>query len=157
VIDVKNPDLKLRPGMTANVTVVYADREDVLRVPNAAIRFRPPPEMLASLGKSSGGGDGGFVGGGARAAPRPGGAGGRSGAGQGNPAAPGTRAIWVLRDGRPTPVQIAVGVSDGTLTEVLSGPLQPGDKVLTGVEVGGGNGTRPASPAGPGGPARRPF
>jgi HlyD family secretion protein len=63
----------------------------------------------------------------------------------------------VLLDGRPTPVQIAVGVSDGTLTEVLSGPLQPGDKVLTGVEVGGGNGARPASPAGPGGPARRPF
>ena len=50
VIDVKNPDLKLRPGMTANVTVVYADRPDVLRVPNAALRFRPPPEMLAALG-----------------------------------------------------------------------------------------------------------
>src|SRR5215470_3704882 len=142
VIDVKNPDLKLRPGMTANVTVVYADREDVLRVPNAAIRFRPPPEMLAALGKGSGGGEGGLVGGGARAAPRPGGASGRSGAGQGSPAAPGSRSIWVLRDGRPVPVQITVGVSDGTLTEVLSGPLQPGDKVLTGVEVGGGNGAR---------------
>src|SRR5215472_2707577 len=157
VIDVKNPDLKRRPGMTANVTVVYADREDVLRVPNAAIRFRPPPEMLAALGKGAGGGDGGLVGGGARAAPRSGGPGGRSTAGQGNPAAPGSRGIWVLRDGRPTPVQIAVGVSDGTLTEVLSGPLQPGDKVLTGVEVGGGNGARPTPPAGPGGPARRPF
>jgi HlyD family secretion protein len=159
VIDVKNPDLKLRPGMTANVTVVYADREDVLRVPNAAIRFRPPPEMLAALGKGSGGGDGGLVGGGARAAPRPGGGSVRGAAGQGNPAAPGSRSIWVLRDGRPVPVQIAIGVSDGTLTEVVSGPLQPGDKVLTGVEVGG-NGARAASPAGPGGPggpARRPF
>ncbi|HZJ52636.1 MAG TPA: efflux RND transporter periplasmic adaptor subunit, partial [Myxococcaceae bacterium] len=55
VIDVNNPDLKLRPGMTANVTVVYADRQDVLRVPNAALRFRPPPEMLAALGRGTGG------------------------------------------------------------------------------------------------------
>ncbi|HSP20502.1 MAG TPA: efflux RND transporter periplasmic adaptor subunit, partial [Myxococcaceae bacterium] len=51
VIDVANPELKLRPGMTANVTVVYADRQEVLRVPNAALRFRPPPEMLAGLGR----------------------------------------------------------------------------------------------------------
>jgi len=161
VIDVKNPDLKLRPGMTANVTVVYANRQDVLRVPNAALRFRPPPEMLAAFGKASDGGDGGFVGGGARAAPRSGaagpGGGGRGGGGQGNPPAAGSRNIWILRDGRPVPVQVTVGVSDGTLTEVLSGPLQPGDKVLTGVETGGGGTARPASPAGPGGPARRPF
>ena len=53
VIDVQNPELKLRPGMTANVTFVYADRPDVLRVPNAALRFRPPPEMLAALGRGS--------------------------------------------------------------------------------------------------------
>src|SRR5262249_8386954 len=45
VIDVNNPDLELKPGMTANVTVVYADRSDAVRVPNAALRFRPPPEM----------------------------------------------------------------------------------------------------------------
>ena len=48
VIDVDNPELKLRPGMTANVTVVYADRRDVLRVPNAAVRFRAPPAMLGA-------------------------------------------------------------------------------------------------------------
>ncbi|HXX65919.1 MAG TPA: efflux RND transporter periplasmic adaptor subunit [Polyangiaceae bacterium] len=44
VIDVDNSDLRLRPGMTANVTIVYADHRDVLAVPNAALRFRPPPE-----------------------------------------------------------------------------------------------------------------
>lgn len=44
VIDVDNSDLRLRPGMTANVTIVYADRRDVVAVPNAALRFRPPPE-----------------------------------------------------------------------------------------------------------------
>ncbi|MBM4396310.1 MAG: efflux RND transporter periplasmic adaptor subunit [Deltaproteobacteria bacterium] len=47
VIDVENPDLKLRPGMTANVTIRHADREGVLKVPNAALRFRPPPQLAA--------------------------------------------------------------------------------------------------------------
>ena len=45
VVDVANPDLKLKPGMTANLEVVYAERTDAVRVPNAAIRFRPPPEL----------------------------------------------------------------------------------------------------------------
>ena len=54
VIDVDNPELKLRPGMTANVTFVYADRDDALRVPNAALRFRPSAEVLASLRAESG-------------------------------------------------------------------------------------------------------
>jgi HlyD family secretion protein len=45
VLDVENPDLKLRPGMTANVTFVYAEKDDVLRIPNSALRFRPPPGM----------------------------------------------------------------------------------------------------------------
>ena len=46
VVDVDNSDLKLKPGMTANVTFVYAERADVLRLPNAALRFRPPPSLL---------------------------------------------------------------------------------------------------------------
>ena len=45
VVDVANPDLELKPGMTANLEVVYAERSDAVRVPNAAIRFRPPPEL----------------------------------------------------------------------------------------------------------------
>jgi HlyD family secretion protein len=52
VIDVDNPDLKLKPGMTANVTVVYADRSDVLRVPNAALRFRAPPALVVRSGSA---------------------------------------------------------------------------------------------------------
>jgi len=148
VIDVQNPDLKLRPGMTANVTVVYADRENVLRVPNAALRFRPPPEMLpAGGGRSTGGNRGGAQGatrGGSRTStPATGGA---------PPAT--TRTVWVLRDQHPGPVQVTAGVSDGTLSEIASGPLQEGDQVITGVETG----ARPATPsAPPGGPARRPF
>jgi HlyD family secretion protein len=145
VIDVANPDLKLRPGMTANVTVVYADRQDVLRVPNTALRFRPPPEMLAALGRGSASPT--------RVAGRDGGGGGSGGASSPDSSA-GGRSLWVLRDGKPAPAQVTVGVSDGTFTEVLSGPLQPGDAVLTGVESAG----RPATPASPpGGPVRRPF
>jgi HlyD family secretion protein len=45
VIDVDNPEQKLKPGMTANVTFIYAEKSDVLRVPNSALRFRPPAEL----------------------------------------------------------------------------------------------------------------
>jgi HlyD family secretion protein len=56
VIDVENPDLKLKPGMTANLTVTIAEKQDVLRVPNAALRFRPSdvtPEKLRELMQSA--------------------------------------------------------------------------------------------------------
>jgi HlyD family secretion protein len=142
VLDVNNPDLKLRPGMTANVTVVYADRQDVLRVPNAALRFRPPPEMLAALGRTSGAPQ--------RVAGRDGSRGTAQAAGGGGNG----RSLWVLREGRPAPAQVTVGVSDGTFTEVVSGPLQAGDAVVTGVES---TGRAPTPAAPPGGPVRRPF
>ena len=93
VIDVPNNELKLKPGMTATVTLEISRREDVLRVPNSALRFRPTPEMFAALnqpvpdilqrgggaGNSGGRGEGGRsgAGGGVR------GEGGRSGAGGG--------------------------------------------------------------------------
>src|SRR5688572_10600479 len=52
VIDVPNPGLKLKPGMTANVNIEIARRSDVLRVPNAALRFRPTAETFAALGQT---------------------------------------------------------------------------------------------------------
>src|SRR4029453_6988514 len=52
VIDVPNPQLKLKPGMTANVKVEIAKRTNVLRVPNPALRFRPPPEVFAALNQA---------------------------------------------------------------------------------------------------------
>ncbi len=117
VIDVDNAELKLRPGMTANVTFVYAQKDDVLRVPNAALRFRPPPDMAA------------FGGGG-----RPGGRGGGAG-GSAQPRAasetPDRRTIWVIRDEKPAAVRIRTGISDGTLTEVVEGDLNSGDAVVT--------------------------
>jgi HlyD family secretion protein len=67
VIDVPNPGLKLKPGMTANVNIEIARRTDVVRVPNGALRFRPTAETFAALGQT----------------PPTGGAGGGRGAGDG--------------------------------------------------------------------------
>ena len=53
VIDVPNPELKLKPGMTANVSVEIARADDALRVPNAALRFRPDPEVLQAIGRAA--------------------------------------------------------------------------------------------------------
>ncbi len=70
VIDVPNPGLKLKPGMTANVNIEIARRADVLRVPNTALRFRPTPEIFAALGQTPPpGGFGGGRGRGAGAGP----------------------------------------------------------------------------------------
>jgi HlyD family secretion protein len=52
IINVPNPDLKLKPGMTANLKVQIAKRSDVLRVPNAALRFRPSADVFAALNQA---------------------------------------------------------------------------------------------------------
>lgn len=142
VVDVSNPDLALRPGMTANVTFVHADRPDVLRVPNAALRFRPPAEL------QQGGRDGGAAREGAAAPQGP-----RAGARRPDGAdAPDRRTVWVLRGERPEPVRIRTGVSDGSTTELVEGDLGEGDLVVT--DATGGS-ERPAGMGGPrGGPPR---
>jgi HlyD family secretion protein len=173
VIDVMNPDLKLKPGMTANSTVVYAERTDAIRVPNAALRFHPPPEMLALVGGGKGPGGGGrgqgAAGGAPGAAGAPSGAGGGErapgaggGAGGGarvarSPTAAaaavlteGKKTVWVLREGKPQMLRITTGVTDGTLSEVTEGALQPGDVVITGVAAA-------AAPGTAGGPPKRLF
>jgi HlyD family secretion protein len=143
VIDVDNSELKLKPGMTANVTFVYAERDDVLKVPNAAMRFRPPPSVLAAPNGAGQPGEGGPP----KVRPSK------------HDQAPDQRTVWVLRDGKPKPVPIKIGVTDGTNTEVASGEVQPGDAIITDAQ------TDAKAPAGmpgmmgaPGGPpARRGF
>ena len=128
VIDVDNPELKLRPGMTANVTFVYAERPDALRVPNAALRFKPAPDAADP-----------------RAAARaPGGATATRTAAK--PADPKShkRTVYVLRDRKPAPVEITTGITDGSFTEIVGGPLSDGDTVIT--DTAGG--PKPASPQG---------
>ncbi len=137
VVDVANPDLALRPGMTANVSFVYAERSDVLRVPAAALRFRPPAELLAS-DRRGGGANASAAGSGRGAAQGgagQGGAGRRGDAtapvGGGTPREPDRRTVWVLRDGVATAVRIRTGVTDGSTTEVVEGDLREGDLVIT--------------------------
>ncbi|HEX7478770.1 MAG TPA: efflux RND transporter periplasmic adaptor subunit [Polyangiales bacterium] len=122
VIDVENPELKLRPGMTANVSFVYADKADVLRVPNAGLRFRPSSDLLKKVGASP---DAGVTSAGNAAR-----AGGR-GAHADRPL--NRRTLWLLKRGTPKSVEIKTGVTNGLVTEVLEGEVQVGDDVITDV------------------------
>jgi len=129
VIGVDNKDLKLKPGMTANVSIIIAHKDDVLQLKNAALRFRPPdaalpPRSAPGQAGSAPGSPGGRPGG-----PRPGGSpgGGRPGGAREHRA---DRTVYVLSFGRPKPVQIKTGISDGIVTEVTEG-LKEGDNVVT--------------------------
>jgi HlyD family secretion protein len=104
VIGVTNPDLKLKPGMTANVSIKIAHRDDVLQIKNAALRYRPPdatPAETRSTSSPSGGRE-------HRA----------------------DRAVYLLNGNHPKPVQIKTGISDGIVMELLEG-LKEGNRVIT--------------------------
>lgn len=138
VISVKNEDLKLKPGMTATVNIVIAHREDVLKVPNAALRFKvidpkatpvptpmntPPPSRHATIG-------------GGRAERK-------------------DRSIYVMTpSGKPEPVPVKLGINDGVSTEILEG-LKENDTIVTGQEIQKGSSAAggPSNPFG-GGPRR---
>jgi HlyD family secretion protein len=159
VIDVDNSALKLKPGMTTNVTVVVAEKDDVLKVSNSALRFKPGPELLQMQMRSAGmqGGKEGAAGG-QRVAGRAPGEARRFGGGRpvdgsaevGTPPPANEKTVWVLRDNRPVPVSVKTGISDGTLSEVMAGPLNEGDQVIT--AMAGGGGDQPRGPGGPRGP-----
>ncbi len=123
IIDVPNPDAKLRPGMTATVKVVVASRSDVLRVPNSALRVRPTAETLSALGQPAG-----------TAAPtaKPSSSEGR---------------VWTVREGVLSPVTVRLGVSDGAFTELLEPGLPAGTQVVTAIS------SAKTSPTGSAGPA----
>ncbi len=110
VVTVENPEFLLKPGMTANVTIVTARRDNVLRVPAQALRFSPKS-------RRAGANDG-------TAAPagQPAQARGKS---------PRKKRVWVDNAGVLKPVSIATGLDDGNYVEVLSGDLKQGDMVVT--------------------------
>jgi HlyD family secretion protein len=143
VIDVENKELKLRPGMTATVTFVWAERKEALRVPNAALRFRPPAELLdAAPGAKS-------------QRPRPEGAPPNGKEGRAEEAvAANRRTVWVLEQGKPRKVMVTAGITDGTVTEVVDGDLKAGDACI--VDAGSDK-KAGASVGGAGGPPRRMF
>lgn len=115
ILTVDNSELLLRPGMTATAQIVTQETPDALAVPNAALRYQPPRTResqgfsitsifmprMPRFERSS------------------------------NAAADGERTIYVLENGAPKPVTIKTGVSDGKLTEVVSGDLKAGDEVIT--------------------------
>ena len=163
VIDVDNSELKLRPGMTANVNFVFANRDSVLRVPNAALRFRPSPEALAAVNLDSKGSRAGDeTAGGASSSPESKSGGKRMGGSGKGDDQPDRKSVWVLKEGAPSSIRIKVGASDGSKTEVVEGALAEGDMVITDATVTGVAaktglpGMPSPPPSGRGGPPR-PF
>ncbi len=123
VLQVDNASLTLLPGMTANAVITVQSVTNALLVPNAALRFTPPQKLAA--GKT---GQGGLV---SALMPRP-------------PPAPPKPAVnpngssksqqvWMRRGGRWKAIDITKGVTDGMLTEVTSGTLEPGMELVTDV------------------------
>ena len=149
VINVNNPEQTLKPGMTANLTITIDERNNVLKVPNSALRFRP--QNANNQSGNSAGGNGGGQGQRRRAQgnDQQGGnaAGGNGGSDNFAPASapvlPGqTRIVWVLgQDGKAQPRRIKVGLSDGAQTEVVEGNLNEGELVITGQTVSGSGST----------------
>ena len=155
VIDVANPDQKLKPGMTANLTITIDERNNVLKVPNAALRFTPQRTDSGSgagaQGQAQGQGQG-----------RRRQQGGDNAAGGNNaqsnfapasaPVLPGqVRVVWVLgQNGKPERRRITVGLSDGSATEVVEGDLNEGDMVITGQQISSSNANRSTNSTPPG-------
>jgi len=129
VVRIDNKELLLKPGMTANVQFLVNRKEDVLTIPNMAIRFKPPDqknEAQELLRQEQ-----------SRAAPTvgarktsrsPGGAGGGGG---------GRRiSIYLLRNGQAEPVEVQLGITDGSKTELREGELKENDPVIIGLASG---------------------
>ncbi|CAN5549803.1 efflux RND transporter periplasmic adaptor subunit [soil metagenome] len=121
---VSNADLQLRPGMTATADIVTTQKNDVLLVPNAALRFKPSTAE-GSAASSSGGIAGALV----PRRPRSGGGADKSATvGRG-----GKQTVYIKgTDGTPTPISVTTGETNGSLTEVTGGDLKPGMEVITG-------------------------
>lgn len=122
VVSVDNQDLRLKPGMTANVSIVVAQRDAVLKVPNAALRFTPPTtsdqvdhvKLTGNPLKEKGAGQAAEAGRGPMML---------------------SRTVWKQGpSGELEPVHIQTGISDGMATEVVSGELSESTLVVVGIE-----------------------
>lgn len=124
-LSVANPSEELRPGMTATADIVTSEKKNVLLVPNAALRFRP----TSGQGADSGGGIAGSL----TFRPRRGGRPERTATvGRGA-----QQTVYVKgADGKPQPVQVVTGDTNGQMTEVIGGQLKAGQQVITGQLAG---------------------
>jgi HlyD family secretion protein len=129
VVRIDNKELLLKPGMTANVQFLVSRQEDVLAIPNMAMRFKPPEEKQEAqelLRQDQ-----------SRAAPSVG-ARRTSRSGQGGGAGRGPRRlrIYVLRNSKAQPVEVELGITDGSKTEVKGGDVKENDDVIIGMAGG---------------------
>ena len=111
MIEVANQDEKLRPGMTATVTLDGAKVADAVRIPNAALSFRPSMDVLSAAGQGD-----------LKLPP-------------GGGIDPTKRTVWRYVDGHFAPVDVDVNVSDRAWTNLVRGPLAPGDQLVTAASV----------------------
>jgi HlyD family secretion protein len=152
VIGVTNSDYKLKPGMTANVSIIIAQRENVLTLPNGALRFRPPEGAVVETNTVTQPATNN-----AASAGKPGGQ-GRHGSGHGRGERLVFHTVFVLSGKGEEPklqaMQVKTGISDGISTEVLSG-LDEGAQVVTGAASTATQAARPANPLGGGFPRMR--
>ena len=149
IIEVPNPDMKLRPGMTATVSILIERHDAVLRIPTLALRFQPPAEISdkfrtqnSQIARVTGPDSAG-----ARKGTSPADTagfhtrtpGGKTAGGEWKrrPEGPGKAArIWVLENGKTLkPVSVRVGLNDSRYVEVVSDELKEGDDVVTGSVV----------------------
>jgi HlyD family secretion protein len=148
VIDVPNPDQKLMPGMTANITITVAKQDNSLTVPNAALRFKPTlsekdqqaiteqqqqrrAQRQAQAGQGTQAGQGAQDGQGQTANKQRDNAGQSTGTDDGNGAQ--RQTVYVLTAAKTLePRRIQTGITDGRVTQVVSGNLQEGEVVVTG-------------------------
>ena len=146
VVNVDNSDLKLMPGMTANVSVEVAKKDDVLKLPPAALRFKPKSKGDDVKGKGNGDRP-------AASAQRP--ANG-AGPGGGSKGAPGknrekSQKVYLLKEGKPVAAAVKTGIANNSSIELLEGELKEGDDVI--IEQSGGDTKKKAgagaSPMGP--------
>ncbi len=184
IIEVPNPDLKLMPGMTATVSILINEKNDVLRVPALAFRFQPPPDILEKGEKelierfakrdSAAGGEGmpdsarmeamkrfRSMGGGQGQRPEMGQMGGfsRREGGRGGRGRMFQR-VWVMEGkNKMKLVPVRTGITDNRYFEVLGGELKEDDEVIIGMDIGAGSGqrTQTTNPFAPttGGPGSR--
>jgi len=101
IVQVNNAELKLKPGMTANVSIITDSRKGVLLAPNSALRFRPQAQGEVSTNVPK-----------------------KRAAGNRGPA------IWILEKNKPKQIKITAGISDGSFTEIVSGQLKEGQEVI---------------------------
>ncbi|MCC6139280.1 MAG: efflux RND transporter periplasmic adaptor subunit [Nitrospira sp.] len=145
VVAVDNQDLRLKPGMTANVSIVVAQKEQVLKVPNAALRFSPPKSDRAESGSTEGKA--------AKAEGRP--AASRSAYGSAESSSP-SHKVWKQDEaGELAAVPVQTGISDGVATEIVGGALEEQDLVIVGIDVPRANRQGSELPPGFGGGGQR--